>query len=167
MMNKAVLVISIVTSSICFANDSSFNFQAYIGENIHTYNMGYRLQNRIWQKQKTIARNTCQEISKDLMNHRLSKDFNFKELVVDYSVKVGLGKRASVQFACEFDLTLTNYSKDFYLDSVELSYESEDAALKGCFDYLSGLGENVILSQSRVSYIDSAYLCQASGLSIY
>ncbi len=103
-MYRFLVVFLIGFTQLTFASTS---IRVFHSERIHVHSMGYRLQNRIFQREYKHAVRDCGAISKEL---KLRSDAHLVEFNVeleDLGIRVGGGKKSTVEFACKLNIQAT------------------------------------------------------------
>jgi len=99
-----ILIAWLATTSIFAA---SFKFEVYRSDKKNVFNMGYRLTNRILQKEKKNTERICANKLSEyaLTSLTLDKNYKFQMDLIDHGIKVGQGKRSTIEFACELSIS--------------------------------------------------------------
>ena len=114
------LSVFLLTQTIVFA--TPFSFEAYKSKSINVHDMGYRLSNRIYQREEMLAKKICSKITMNygLTSRSLLLDHKF-QMDVDYTgVKSVRSQRSSIQFKCSIAITQGNTLE--LLESNDLDY---------------------------------------------
>ncbi|OIQ19860.1 MAG: hypothetical protein BM556_05080 [Bacteriovorax sp. MedPE-SWde] len=135
-MSKIIIAIFATTSIYA----STVNFEVFHSDKKNVYSMGYRLANRIFYKEKRIAERQCAKKLSEyaLTSLTLDKNYKFHVTLNDIGIKVGQGKRSSVEFTCEMKVT-GDFTKTL-LDDQTLSNRLE--ATKYCYNKAEELQES-------------------------
>lgn len=141
-----ILIAWLATTSLYAA---SFKFEVHHSEKINVFNMGYRLVNRLVQKEKRATEKVCATKLSEyaLTSLTLDKNYKFHMNLNDLGIKVGQGKRSTIEYACELEV-----SGEFAQVLVEQeSFNTREEALGHCekrSESLQAESEDLIISEA-------------------
>lgn len=139
-------MIAWLATSTIFA--ASFQFEVYRSNKKNVYSMGYRLANRIFYKEKKQTERECATKLSEyaLTSLTLDKNYKFHMELKDHGIRVGQGKRSSVEFACNLKV-----SGDFSQTIIEKEeFDSRNKAVEHCSTKLEALqseSEDLIIAE--------------------
>ncbi|GEM_PF-4108172 len=137
----------------------SFSFRSNITKKINVYGKGYRYQNRIYYREKLNAKKQCQQDIKNYRNNQNSKALNLEAKSTDLSIRVGMGRLSSVQFACDLEFKTISGARNLKIDSYVYDFKNIELAKEFCTDKLKELKPKNYIASHSVYKKSKSFIC--------
>lgn len=138
----------------------SYSYRSLISRKINVYGKGYRYQNRIFYREKLQTKKECEKSLITYRSNTNTSDLNLEANFTDLSVRVGVGRLSSVQFACDLKIKTISGSQSIKIDSFQFSFKDEGSAKSFCKSKLEELQPLNYMTSKSVFMKSKTYLCE-------